>query len=68
MDNTSQLKARIAALESQVDLQEAELMHLHEMLIRCGFSEGIKTLKATVEEYLAEENQFSTQKKQSEII
>ncbi|HLY70507.1 MAG TPA: hypothetical protein VKR53_12315 [Puia sp.] len=66
MDNTiNQLKGRIAALESQVDLLEAELSHLQEMLIRCGFSDGIQTLKATVEEYLAEENSMQTQQKQN---
>jgi len=66
MDNTiNQLKGRVAFLESQVDLLEAELTHLHEMLIRCGFSEGIQTLKETVEEYLAEENSLSTQQKQN---
>jgi hypothetical protein len=66
MDNTiNQLKGRIAALESHVDLLEAELTHLHEMLIRCGFSDGIQTLKATVEEYLAEENSLPTQQKQN---
>jgi hypothetical protein len=63
MDNNNQLRARVAALESQVDLLEAELMHLHEMLMRCGFCDGIKTLKETVEEYLAEENPIPTQQK-----
>ena len=63
MDNTiNQLRGKIASLESHVDLLEAELSHLHEMLIRCGFSDGIETLKQTVEEYLAEENPIPTQK------
>jgi cell division protein FtsB len=58
MDNTNnnQLRARVADLESQVDMLESELTHLHEMLVSCGFSEGINTLKETVKEYLAEEN------------
>ena len=57
-----QLKAKkIARLESQVDLLEAELMHLHEMLVRCGFPEGIKTLKETVNEVLAEQSLSSSQ-------
>lgn len=62
----NQLKTKIAILESQVDLQEAELVHLHEMLIRCGFPEGITTLKATVEEYLSEEMPSSVYQKRVE--
>ncbi len=63
MDSTTnQLRARVAGLESQVDLLEAELMHLQQMLVRCGFSDGIKTLKETVEEYLAEENPIPQEK------
>ena len=54
MDNTLHLKAKVASLESRIDLLESELMHLNEMLIRCGFSEGIKTLKETIEELLTE--------------
>jgi len=50
------MQSRIALLESQVDLLETELTHLNEMLINCGFPEGIKTLKATVEELLASES------------
>ena len=52
MDNTNNQRRAIAALESQVDLLEAELLHLNEMLVRCGFPEGISTLKETVAEYL----------------
>jgi hypothetical protein len=57
MDNTeNQLRARLASVESKNDLLETELMYLNEMLVRCGFSEGIKTLKETVEELLSEES------------
>lgn len=62
-NNDNQLRARVAALESQVDLLEAELMHLNEMLVRCGFCDGIKTLKDTVEEYLADEHPIPTHQK-----
>lgn len=57
MDNHTlhQLKARVASLESVVDMLESELVNLNEMLIRCGFPEGIQTLKDTVEEVLREE-------------
>ncbi|MCB1073651.1 MAG: hypothetical protein H7A41_04880 [Chlamydiales bacterium] len=52
--NQEDLKARAAKLESQVDLLEAELTYLNGLLIEVGFPEGIKTLKATAEELLAE--------------
>jgi len=55
--NTSHLFAKIASLESKIDMLEAELSYLNEILIRCGFSEGITTLKATVEDMLAEDPQ-----------
>lgn len=56
MDNTlHQLKARVASLESKIDMLESELIYLNDMLIRCGFPEGVKTLKETVQELLAED-------------
>jgi hypothetical protein len=48
------MQNKIAGLESKVDQLEAELSHLNEVLVRCGFPEGIKTLKATAEELLEE--------------
>ncbi len=60
MDNIqNQLLSKIAGLETKNDLLEAELMYLNEMLVRCGFPEGIKTLKETVEELLAEDRSLS---------
>jgi hypothetical protein len=57
MDNTlRELKAKVASLESKVDMLESELMYLNDMLTRCGFPEGIKTLKETVQELLAEDS------------
>ena len=53
--NSKQSRSRIAGLESQVDLLESELIDLNDLLVRCGFSEGIKTLKETAHELL--ENQ-----------
>ena len=50
------LRSKIAQLESKVDMLEAELGYLNEMLVRCGFPEGIMTLKATVEELLSEDS------------
>lgn len=55
MDNIlHQLRARVASLESKIDMLESELMYLNDMLIRCGFPEGVQTLKETVQELLAE--------------
>lgn len=43
---------KIATLESLVDYLKTEISHLNQMLIDCGFSEGIITLKQSVEEFL----------------
>ncbi|HEX2583021.1 MAG TPA: hypothetical protein VHL30_02785 [Chlamydiales bacterium] len=45
----------IAALESKIDMLETELDYLNKMLVECGFPEGIKTLKMTVQELLEED-------------
>ena len=58
-NNEKQMLSKIAILETKNDLLEAELMYLNEMLIRCGFPEGTKTLKETVEELLAEDPSIS---------
>jgi hypothetical protein len=47
--------ATIAVLESKIDMLETELSYLDKILVQCGFSEGIKTLKMTVEELLLED-------------
>ena len=55
MDNKNQeLYSKIAILESKVDMLESELTYLNDLLIKCGFPQGINTLKATVEEILSE--------------
>ena len=54
MNNTTELNSKIAGLESHVDLLESELTYIDQMLLKCGFPEGIKTLKRTVEELLKE--------------
>jgi hypothetical protein len=58
-NTNNELLAKIASLESNIDMLEAELSYMNEILSRCGFPEGIKTLKETVEELLAEEAQAS---------
>lgn len=54
MNNTTELNSKVATLETQVDLLETELGYINELLLKCGFPEGIKTLKRTVEELLSE--------------
>ena len=54
-EESRNLRSRVAQLESKIDMLEAELGYLNEMLVRCGFPEGILTLKSTVEELLSEE-------------
>jgi len=54
MNNTTELNSKVAGLESQVDLLESELGYIDQLLLKCGFPEGIKTLKRTVEELLSE--------------
>ena len=53
-DENKQLRSRVAALESKIDLLEAEFIYLNQILVNCGFPGGIATLKNTVEEVLSE--------------
>ena len=43
-----------AILESRIDHLETELSYLNNLLVQCGFPEGIATLKMTAEELLKE--------------
>ncbi|MFI5334853.1 MAG: hypothetical protein ACHQT8_06825 [Chlamydiales bacterium] len=52
--NKAILLSKIAHLESKIDLLESELTYLDQILVECGFPEGIATLKMTVEELIAE--------------
>jgi hypothetical protein len=54
MNNTTELNSKIAGLESHIDVLESELSYIDQLLLKCGFPEGIKTLKKTVEELLSE--------------
>jgi hypothetical protein len=58
-NNKEDLQKCIASLESHVDLLETELSYLNELLVRCGFPEGVQTLKETAEEMLAEDAETS---------
>lgn len=48
------LRAKVAALESKLDMLETEFVYLNQILVDCGFSGGINTLKQTVEEVISE--------------
>jgi len=52
MSDEEHLKMMIASLESKVDLLEAELAYLNQLLLRFGFPEGIDSLKLAIEELL----------------
>jgi hypothetical protein len=53
-DDVALLRAKVAALESKIDMLETEYVYLNKILIDCGFSNGIDTLKQTVEEVISE--------------
>lgn len=48
--------AIIAKLESKVDLLESEIVHLNDLLIKFGFSKGVRSLKDSIREILLSEN------------
>lgn len=58
MNQNQQLNGKIAVLETKVDMLEAELSYIDTLLLRCGFPQGIHTLKLTVEELLSENPQM----------
>ena len=62
-NNTTSLLSKVANLESKVDMLETELLYLNEILKQCGFPEGIRTLKMTVEDLLVENPELFPQKK-----
>ena len=47
---------QVGQLESRVDYLETELTQLNDLLMECGFSEGINTLKATALEILKQQD------------
>lgn len=57
--NNNQLQAKIAGLESKLDVMETEYSYLNEILTRLGFSEGVKTLKSTIQDIFQEEDKKS---------
>ena len=57
MSNNNELQSKVAQLESTVDVMETELSYLNEILLKCGFPQGINSLKQTIEELLSEGSQ-----------
>ena len=57
----------IAALETKIDMLETELDYLGKILVECGFPEGIKTLKMTVQELLEEDGSAVKHRSSQEI-
>jgi len=68
MDNTQELNKKIAGLETKLDFLESELSYLNSVLVQCGFSHGIQTLKLTVEEILRESPHLLQMEEDSEEI
>lgn len=54
--NNTQLQATIAGLESKLDVMETEYSYLNDILVKLGFSEGVKSLKSTIEDIFVEED------------
>lgn len=46
------LNQKIATLESLVDHLKTEITYLNQLLIECGFTEGITTLKMAAEDMI----------------
>ena len=46
---------KLARLESKLDFYETELSYLNKLLRKCGFDQGINTLKEAAKELLKEE-------------
>jgi hypothetical protein len=47
-----EINKKIATLESLVDHLKTELSYLNQILVECGFTEGVITLKHAVEEMI----------------
>lgn len=46
------LLTNLARLESQLDYYETEFANLNQLLIKCGFAEGLKTLRESAHEFV----------------
>ena len=66
MDN-KELQKKVARLESRLYQVESERSHLNTLLIDCGFPQGIQSLKATIEDLMAEADDLYGQHPSEEI-
>lgn len=46
-----------AVLESRIDHLETEISYLNNLLVECGFPDGIATLKISAEELIREKRE-----------
>lgn len=67
MDN-KQYEKTIAKLVTKLDQLETELSYLNRILKDVGFSEGIKTLKETVEEVILDETESVPVKRKHPLL
>lgn len=51
-NNNQELRRKIASLESQLDQIESQFSHLNDLLLKCGFPEGVLSLEKTIENML----------------
>jgi hypothetical protein len=51
------MMSKIAFLESKLDMLETEFDYINKILTKCGFPEGIKTLKEAAYEILSEKKE-----------
>ena len=68
MDITQKSLARVAFLESKIDMLESELTYLNDILVKCGFTNGITTLKSTLEDLLAEDAEAASETEEQHNI
>lgn len=55
MEQSTELRRRVAFLESRLDQVESELSYINKLLIECGFPEGLDSLKLTIHDLLGDE-------------
>lgn len=53
--NMQEMRSKLANLESKCDILETELEYLNRLLMRCGFTDGLRSFKITVEALLRED-------------
>lgn len=54
MDNVQQLQQKVAHLESYADQLETEIAVLNDLLMGCGFPNGVQSLKEVIQDLFLE--------------